>query len=224
MTWKQLFTSSLGKKILMGLTGFFLIIYLIVHASINAMIFYDDDGEKFNAVASFMLHNYFVRFLEVGLFATFILHIIQGLLLWKQNRSARKINYVRQKFPREIKWYSRYMGWLGTFISYNAFISLLGKHQTRIIFQWACYRSLPGNENNIYESCMVYFIYDWVSFTFVPFAARLSKRFSNLWNKPQEMDSHHKRNRRFLFNCYLHFVCNDAHFVYGRMATINYIN
>ena len=116
MTWKQLFTSSLGKKILMGLTGFFLIIYLIVHASINAMIFYDDDGEKFNAVASFMLHNYFVRFLEVGLFATFILHIIQGLLLWKQNRSARKINYVRQKFPREIKWYSRYMGWLGTFL------------------------------------------------------------------------------------------------------------
>ena len=116
MTWKQLFTSSIGKKILMGLTGFFLIIYLIVHASINAMIFYDDDGEKFNAVASFMLHNYFVRFLEVGLFATFILHIIQGLLLWKQNRSARKINYVRQKFPREIKWYSRYMGWLGTFL------------------------------------------------------------------------------------------------------------
>jgi succinate dehydrogenase / fumarate reductase cytochrome b subunit len=116
MTWKQLFTSSIGKKILMGLTGFFLIIYLIVHASINAMIFYDDAGEKFNAVASFMLHNYFVRFLEIGLFATFILHIIQGLMLWKQNRSARKINYIRQKFPGEIKWYSRYMGWLGTFL------------------------------------------------------------------------------------------------------------
>ena len=116
MTWKQLFTSSIGKKILMGLTGFFLIIYLIVHASINAMIFYDDAGEKFNAVASFMLHNYFVRFLEIGLFATFILHIIQGLILWKQNRSARKINYIKQKFPREIKWYSRYMGWLGTFL------------------------------------------------------------------------------------------------------------
>ena len=116
MTWKQLFTSSIGKKILMGLTGFFLIIYLIVHASINAMIFYDDAGEKFNAVASFMLHNYFVRFLEIGLFATFILHIIQGLMLWKQNRSARKINYIKQKFPGEIKWYSRYMGWLGTFL------------------------------------------------------------------------------------------------------------
>lgn len=116
MTWKQLFTSSLGKKYLMGATGFFLIIYLIVHAGVNALIFYNDDGATFNTVAHFMLHNYFVRFLEVGLFAVFILHIIQGLLLWKQNRDARKVKYFIQKYPREIKWYSRYMGWLGTFI------------------------------------------------------------------------------------------------------------
>ena len=53
----------------MALTGFFLIIYLIVHAGINALIFYNDDGATFNAGASFMLHNYFIRFLEVGLFA-----------------------------------------------------------------------------------------------------------------------------------------------------------
>ena len=116
MTWKQLFTSSLGKKYLMGLTGFFLITFLIVHASINALIFYDDDGATFNTVAHFMLHNYVVRFLEVGLFVTFILHAIQGLLLWKQNRAARKISYSMQKYPKEIKWYARTMGWLGTFI------------------------------------------------------------------------------------------------------------
>lgn len=116
MTWKQLFTSSIGKKILMALTGFFLIIYLVVHASLNALIFVNDDGATFNRAAYFMLHNYFVRFLEVGLFAVFVLHIIQGLLLWQQNRAARKIGYEKQKYPREIKWYSRYMGWLGTFV------------------------------------------------------------------------------------------------------------
>jgi len=116
MTWKQMFTSSLGKKYLMGLTGFFLIIYLIVHASVNSLIFVNDGGKTFNTVAYFMLHNYFVRFLEVGLFAVFVLHIIQGLLLWQQNKAARKIKYHVQKYPREIKWYSRYMGWLGTFV------------------------------------------------------------------------------------------------------------
>ncbi len=116
MTWKQMFTSSLGKKYLMGLTGFFLIIYLIVHASLNAAIFYNDAGATFNKAAYFMLHNYFVRFLEVGLFAVFILHMVQGLLLWQQNKAARKIKYHVQKYPQQIKWYSRYMGWLGTFL------------------------------------------------------------------------------------------------------------
>ncbi len=116
MTWKQLFTSSIGKKILMALTGFFLIIYLIVHATLNALIFANDDGKIFNEGANFMLRNYFIRFLEIGLFAVFILHIIQGLLLWKQNKAARKINYEKSDYPREIKWYSRYMGWLGTFL------------------------------------------------------------------------------------------------------------
>ena len=116
MTWKQLFTSSIGKKILMAFTGFFLITYLIVHAAINALIFLDDSGQTFNKVASFMLHNYVVRILEIGLFAGFILHIVQGLMLWKQNKSARKINNYQNKYLPEIKWYSRYMGWLGTFI------------------------------------------------------------------------------------------------------------
>jgi succinate dehydrogenase / fumarate reductase cytochrome b subunit len=111
-----MFTSSIGKKILMALTGFFLIIYLIVHASLNALIFVNDGGETFNRAAYFMLHNYFVRFLEVGLFAVFVLHIIQGLILWQQNKAARKIGYNKQKYPKEIKWYSRYMGWLGTFV------------------------------------------------------------------------------------------------------------
>ncbi|HSN09951.1 MAG TPA: succinate dehydrogenase cytochrome b subunit [Hanamia sp.] len=116
MTWKQLFTSSIGKKILMALTGFFLIIYLIVHAFLNALIFYNDDGKIFDKGANFMLHNYFIRFLEIGLFAVFILHIIQGLMLWQQNKASRKIKYEKSNYPREIKWYSRYMGWLGTFL------------------------------------------------------------------------------------------------------------
>ncbi len=116
MLWKQLFTSSIGKKILMAFTGFFLITYLIVHATINAFIFFNDGGQTFNTVASFMLHNYVVRILEVGLFAGFVLHIVQGLMLWKQNNSARKIGYKKQSYVREINWNSRVMGWLGTFI------------------------------------------------------------------------------------------------------------
>ena len=116
MTFKQLFTSSIGKKFLMAFTGFFLITYLIVHAAINAMIFFDDSGQTFNTVASFMLHNWVIRILEIGLFLGFILHIVQGLMLWKQNKSARKINNYEHKYIPKITWYSRSMGWLGILI------------------------------------------------------------------------------------------------------------
>ncbi len=116
MTWKQLFTSSIGKKFVMAFTGFFLIIYLIIHASVNAMIFYNDGGVTFNRAAYFMSHNFFIRLMEIGLFAGFLLHIIQGLLLWKQNRAARKIRYAKNDLPSKIKWYSWSMGLLGTFL------------------------------------------------------------------------------------------------------------
>ncbi|HUZ58764.1 MAG TPA: succinate dehydrogenase cytochrome b subunit [Hanamia sp.] len=146
MTFKQLLTSSIGKKYLMAFTGFFLIIYLIIHATLNALIFYNDDGATFNAAAHFMLYNWIIRVLEVGLFAAFILHIVQGLLLWKQNRAARKINNLKHNYVKEIKWNSRLMGWLGTFI-----LLFLVMHLSQF---WAHTKSelyFHGPDINLYE-------------------------------------------------------------------------
>ena len=88
MTFKQLFTSSIGKKLTMGLTGLFLVTFLIVHAGVNSCIFVNDGGETFNAAAHFMSHNWVIRVMEIGLFAGLLAHIIQGLLLWKQNNNT----------------------------------------------------------------------------------------------------------------------------------------
>ena len=116
MTSKQFFTSSIGKKITMGLTGFFLISFLIVHCSINAMIFFNDGGQTFNHWGHFMGSNLLIRTAEIGLFVFLLIHIIQGLLLWKQNKSARPVKYIVTKPNENSKWYSRSMGLLGTLI------------------------------------------------------------------------------------------------------------
>src|ERR1700712_5752594 len=116
MTWKQFFTSSLGKKYVMGFTGFFLITFLIVHCFINGMIVFSDSGETFNHWASFMGTNWIIRVMEIGLFAGLILHIVQGLVLWAQNRRARPVRYAVNKPGTNSKWYSRSMGLLGTLI------------------------------------------------------------------------------------------------------------
>lgn len=100
----------------MAFTGLFLITFLIVHAGVNSSIFLNDGGETFNEIAHFMSHNWILRFIEVGLFATLILHIIQGLILWKQNREARPITYYSNKPEKNSTWYSRSMGILGTIL------------------------------------------------------------------------------------------------------------
>lgn len=123
MTWRQMFTSSIGKKLVMGLTGIFLITFLIVHAGINACIFADlpifneeDNGEMFNKAAHFMASTVLIRIMEVGLFAGIILHIVQGYLLELQNRKSRGVGYAKNLGNKGSKWYSRSMGLLGTLI------------------------------------------------------------------------------------------------------------
>ena len=100
----------------MGLTGFFLISFLIVHASINACIWFNDGGATFAYYAHFMGTNFIVHFLEAGLFAGLILHIVDGLMLWKQNRDARPVKYAYNNASANSKWYSRSMGVLGSII------------------------------------------------------------------------------------------------------------
>ncbi len=116
MTWKQVFTSSIGKKLVMGFTGIFLILFLIVHVGLNACIWVPDNGETFNKAAHFMGSMIVPRILEIGLFLGFFLHIIQGYMLTVQNRSKRSVGYAVDYGNSGSKWYSRSMGILGTLI------------------------------------------------------------------------------------------------------------
>jgi len=100
----------------MGLTGFFLISFLIVHCSINSMIFFNDGGETFNHWAHFMGSNLIIRIMEIGLFVGLLLHIIQGFVLWGQNVKARPVKYAMNNAKSNSTWYSRSMGLLGTLI------------------------------------------------------------------------------------------------------------
>lgn len=100
----------------MSLSGIFLVLFLIVHVGLNACIWANDGGVMFNKAAHFMGANIIPRILEIGLFAGFLLHIIQGFVLEFQNRSKRKIGYHVPMGNRGSKWYSRSMGLLGTLL------------------------------------------------------------------------------------------------------------
>ncbi|MEJ2904603.1 succinate dehydrogenase cytochrome b subunit [Pedobacter panaciterrae] len=110
------FSSSIGKKLIMGITGLFLISFLVVHCFINSLIIVNDGGLTFNMGAHFMGTNWIIRAMEVVLFAGLLAHIVQGFRLVFQNRAARPERYAVNNGAANSKWYSRSMGLLGTLL------------------------------------------------------------------------------------------------------------
>jgi succinate dehydrogenase / fumarate reductase cytochrome b subunit len=108
--------TSIGKKVLMGITGLFLISFLVVHVSLNATIFMCDGGTTFNSGADFMAHNPLIRIMEIVLFAGLIIHIVQALMLTLANKKARPVAYAKIDGAANSSWYSRSMGVLGSLL------------------------------------------------------------------------------------------------------------
>lgn len=116
MAKENYITSSIGKKVIVGLTGLFLISFLVIHVSINATILLNDNGETFNTAAHFMSHNWLIRVMEIGLFAGIIAHIVLTLKLHFENKSKRPVAYAVTDGKANSKWYSRSMALLGSIL------------------------------------------------------------------------------------------------------------
>lgn len=103
--------SSVGKKLIMAVTGLFLYIYLIIHLAANLLLLAPDNGVAFNAYADFMSSNVNipVRIIEIILFLAFIYHIVNGIRLWLNNRKARGISYEQNNPSENSTFFSRFM-------------------------------------------------------------------------------------------------------------------
>lgn len=116
MSKESLLESTLGRKLLMGITGLFLISFLLVHVGINSCIFLDDQGATFNTAAHFMSHNIVIRVMEIGLFIGLLAHIFLAFKLTMQNNKARPVKYQANNGSANSSWYSRSMGILGSLL------------------------------------------------------------------------------------------------------------
>lgn len=99
------YRSSVGKKIIMSLSGLFLCTFLIVHASVNLFLF--AGKEAYDAASHFMSSNPVIRTIEVVLFAGIVAHMISGVIVWLQNRRARPVGYELYRLKDNTKLSSR---------------------------------------------------------------------------------------------------------------------
>ncbi|HXG01485.1 MAG TPA: succinate dehydrogenase cytochrome b subunit [Bacteroidota bacterium] len=105
--------SSVGKKVIMSLSGLFLCSFLVLHLTINlfALRVKTDGGAEFDTYAHFMATHPLIRPLEWILFAGFLVHALLGLWLEIRNRSVRTVKYEVNRPSENSTWASRFM-WL----------------------------------------------------------------------------------------------------------------
>jgi succinate dehydrogenase / fumarate reductase cytochrome b subunit len=93
--FRHLFSSSVGTKLLMGLTGVALFAYMLLHLAGNALIFAGQ--EVFNEYSHLLISNPLIVPIEIGLLLIFLLHIYKAVTNWMGNQAARPVGYAKKE-------------------------------------------------------------------------------------------------------------------------------
>tara|TARA_B100000768_G_scaffold181702_1_gene205885 strand:- start:29185 stop:29862 length:678 start_codon:yes stop_codon:yes gene_type:complete len=113
--------SSIGKKIAMALSAFFLMFFLLQHFVINILSIFNPD--TFNEVSHFMGTNPLVQFvLQPVLIFGVVFHFVMGFVLEYKNYTSRSISYAKNNGNANSTWMSRNMIYSGFAIL--AFVAL----------------------------------------------------------------------------------------------------
>ncbi|MEL6304073.1 MAG: succinate dehydrogenase cytochrome b subunit [Bacteroidota bacterium] len=114
--------SSIARKVVMALSGLFLVTFLILHVSINLASVLSPDF--FNEASHFMGYNPIIQFImQPILIAGVIIHFVMGFILEIRNRKARGVSYAKYKGSANASWASRNM-----IISGLVVLAFLGLH------------------------------------------------------------------------------------------------
>lgn len=110
-----LINSSIGKKVVMSVTGIALILFLTFHMSMNVVALFS--GEGYNMICEFLGANWYAVVATLGLAALAVIHIFYAFWLTRQNRAARGDNrYEVTARPAKVEWASQNMLVLGLIV------------------------------------------------------------------------------------------------------------
>jgi succinate dehydrogenase cytochrome b subunit len=92
--FRRVVASSVGTKLLIGVTGLALFIYMLLHLVGNAIIFFGQDA--FNEYSHRLISNPLIVPIEIGLLLVFLVHIYKTVTMWMRNKAARPVAYQKK--------------------------------------------------------------------------------------------------------------------------------
>ena len=120
-----LFNSSIGRKVVMSVTGIALILFLTFHGCMNVVALFSEEG--YNMICEFLGANWYAVVATLGLAALAVIHIVYAFILTAQNRTARGDNryeVATQVNAGKVEWASKNMLVLGIIICMGLLLHL----------------------------------------------------------------------------------------------------
>ena len=106
---------SIGKKLIMSISGLFLVLFLLFHLSMNVTAVFS--GEAYNMVCSLLGSNWYAVAATLVLAAGVVIHFVYAIILTLQNRKARgNDRYAINARPKGVEWASQNMFVLGLIV------------------------------------------------------------------------------------------------------------
>ncbi len=217
--------SSIGRKLVMSITGACLILFVTFHVLMNAVaIFWP---VAYNEICNFLGANWYALIASAGLAALFIIHIIYAVWLTLQNRRARgndRYNVVSK--PPQVEWASQNMLVLGIVILAFLVVHMIqfwAKMQLAEIM--GCHGEIPAQAGTLFIeaafSCwvtpVVYiigFIALWFHMThgfYVPVCRLEQRHMAAAPEMHRQLVGYHRCWSVYYPGCCVHYQCSEGH-------------
>lgn len=110
-----LINSSVGRKVVMSITGASLVLFLLFHASMNLVAIISEEG--YNMICEFLGANWYALVATAGLAGLVVVHILYAFILTVQNYRARgSQRYAVSAGQKDVSWASKNMLVLGVIV------------------------------------------------------------------------------------------------------------
>ena len=135
--------SSLGRKLVMSITGCFLVLFILFHMSMNVVAIIN--GEAYNMICAFLGANWYALVATVVLAGGVAIHFLYAFWLTLQNRKARgSVRYSKTVTEHGVAWSSKNMLVLGIIV-----ILGLGLHLTHFWSKMQLVELMGQHENSL---------------------------------------------------------------------------
>ena len=176
----NIFSSSIGKKLIMSISGLFLIVFLLLHVSINFIAILSE--KAYLEACKFMDTNIFIQIMVPVLALGFAVHIIYSIIITLKNMKARPAGYAVSN-KAEASWASRNMFVLGAVV-----IGFLCLHLSHFWAKMQLQHFIGGTSENAYELVKILFGKWYYSLIYIVWIAALYLHISHgFWSAFQSL-------------------------------------